>query len=173
LGYQWTFPGKKLLFMGGEFGQGKEWNANGDLDWSLLGQGPFHAGLQRFVRDLNQLYRDQVALWQGDYEAEGFSWMDCTDHERSVFSFMRKSTDLDNVLLVVLNLTPALHSNYRIGLPSGGRWREVLNSDSQLYGGSNQGNLGGVEAEAIRMHHQSHSACFVLPPLSVVVFAQS
>jgi 1,4-alpha-glucan branching enzyme len=173
LGYQWTFPGKKLLFMGGEFGQGNEWNANAELDWSLLGQGPFHSGIQRFVRDLNQLYRKQAALWEGDYAIEGFSWMDCADHERSVLSFVRQSSDRNSVLLVVLNLTPALHSNYRIGLPSGGRWQEVLNSDSQLYGGSNQGNLGGVDAEPIRMHHQTHSARLVLPPLSVVVLAKA
>ncbi|PYJ04000.1 MAG: 1,4-alpha-glucan branching enzyme [Verrucomicrobia bacterium] len=170
LGYQWTFPGRKLLFMGGEIGQSHEWNANAELDWWLLGEGPYHRGVQRFVEDLNTLYRSEPALWESDYEMDGFFWMDCSDHEHSVLSFVRQSADRKSLLLVVLNLTPVLRLSYRIGLPEPGRWREALNSDSEVYGGSNKGNLGGVQAEESRMHHQPWSASLALPPLSVLVF---
>ncbi len=170
LGYQWTFPGRKLLFMGGEIGQSHEWNANAELDWWLLGEGPYHRGVQRFVEDLNALYRSEPALWESDYEMDGFFWMDCSDHEHSVLSFVRQSADRKSLLLVVLNLTPVLRLSYRIGLPEPGRWREALNSDSEVYGGSNKGNLGGVQAEESRMHHQPWSASLALPPLSVLVF---
>jgi 1,4-alpha-glucan branching enzyme len=170
LGYQWTFPGKKLLFMGGEFGQTQEWDANAGLDWWLLDQGPYHRGLQRFVEDLNRLYRAEPALWKGDYDMEGFYWMDCSDHEHSVLSFVRQEQGGKSRLLIVLNLTPVLRVGYRVGLPAGGSWREALNSDAAIYGGSNQGNLGGVQTEAVRMHHQPFSAPLLLPPLSVLVF---
>jgi len=172
LGYQWMFPGKKLLFMGGEFGQSAEWNANAELDWWLLGQGPYHAGLQRFVGDLNRLYAAEPALWEADYEVEGFYWVSCTDAENSVLAFVRQTRDLRSRLLVVLNLTPILRTEYRLGLPAPGRWCEVLNSDAGLYGGGNQGNFGGVEASGPGWHHQPHSATFTLPPLSLLVFRQ-
>jgi len=170
LAYQWTFPGKKLLFMGGEFAQSREWDANAGLDWWLLDQGPYHRGLQRFVQDLNRLYRAEAALWKGDYDMDGFYWMDCSDHEHSVLSFVRQEPGGQSRLLVVLNLTPVLRVGYRVGFPVGGPWREALNSDAAIYGGSNQGNLGGVYAEPVRMHHQPHSAALLLPPLSVLVF---
>jgi 1,4-alpha-glucan branching enzyme len=170
LGYQWVFPGKKLLFMGGEFGQSHEWNANAELDWWLLGQGPYHVGAQRFVEDLNRLYRAEPALWEGDYDMDGFYWLDCSDHENSVLSFVRQSPDRKSVLLVVLNLTPVLRTHYRVGLPEAGFWKEVLNSDSERYGGGNRGNMGGVSAEEHRMHNQPYSASLALPPASVVVF---
>ncbi|MBI2928553.1 MAG: 1,4-alpha-glucan branching protein GlgB [Verrucomicrobia bacterium] len=169
-GYQWLFPGKKLLFMGGEFGQSNEWNANAELDWWLLGEGPYHRGLLRFVEDLNRLYRAEPALWQADYDGAGFSWVDCSDHENSVLSFLRQDQDQRRALLVILNLTPVLRGHYRVGLPRGGYWREALNSDAEIYGGSNQGNLGGVTAEAYQVHNQPFSAGIVLPPLAVCVF---
>jgi len=170
LAYQWLFPGKKLLFMGGEFGQSAEWNANGQLDWWLLDAGPYHRGLQRFVGDLNKLYAASPGLWQSDYDHGGFYWIDCADRESSVLSFVRQTTDGANQLAVVLNLTPVPRPNYRIGLPRAGRWREVLNSDAAIYGGSNQGNIGGVTAGNVPCHNQPHSAEFRLPPLSVIVF---
>lgn len=180
LGYQWMFPGKKLLFMGGEFGQVREWNENASLDWWLLGQGPYHQGLQDWVADLNAFYRSEPALYRSDYESEGFWWMDCGDHEHSVLSFVRQSPTLDRtagagapragVVLVILNLTPDVRRNYRVGLPLSGRWDEVLNSDSERYGGSNLGNAGAVTAEEFSVHGQRWSALFTLPPLSAVVF---
>jgi 1,4-alpha-glucan branching enzyme len=170
LGYQWLFPGKQLLFMGCEFGQSSEWNANKELDWWLLGAGPFHRGLQRFMEDLNKIYRAESALWESDYDMEGFYWLDCSDHENSVLSFVRQNRDHSSSILVVLNLTPVPRHHYRIGLPHPGYWRELLNSDSAVYGGGNLGNLGGVWAENEGAHHQPHSACFSLPPLSIVAF---
>jgi 1,4-alpha-glucan branching enzyme len=170
LGYQWTFPGKKLLFMGGEIGQRSEWNANGELDWWLLEEGPYHKGLQRFLQDLNALYRREPALWDSDYDHEGFYWIDCTDHESSILSFVRQKRDGSQPLAVILNMTPAPRLGYRIGLPRPGLWQEVLNSDADIYGGSNVGNLGGVTAEAYKVHHQPFSAPMTLPPLSIVVF---
>ena len=170
LGYQWLFPSKKLLFMGGEFGQSNEWNANAELDWWLLDAGPYHRGLQKFVADLNALYRAHPALWAADYDHEGFFWIDCTDHENSVMSFVRQTKDGANQLLVILNLTPVPRPGYRLGVPRAGFWSEVLNSDSKVYGGSNLGNLGGVTAEASPAHNQPFSAAFTLPPMSVVVF---
>jgi 1,4-alpha-glucan branching enzyme len=169
LGYEWLFPGKKLLFMGGEIGQSDEWNANWQIDWWLLEAGPYHRGLQRFVQDLNQLYRQERALWESDYDHDGFFWVDCSDHENSVISFVRQNGDRSSVLLAILNLTPVLRQPYRVGLSRGGFWREVLNSDSADYGGSNQGNKGGVPAEEIKIHNQPWSAELTLPPMSIVV----
>ncbi len=170
LGYQWLFPGKKLLFMGGELGQRAEWNANGEVDWWLLEAGPYHLGLQRFVEDLHKLYRAAPALWQSDYDAAGFYWIDCADRENSVLSFVRQDSAHASELVAILNLTPVPRHNYRLGLPRAGRWREVLNSDAASYGGSNVGNLGGVISDDFKWHNQSYSALFTLPPLSVVVF---
>jgi 1,4-alpha-glucan branching enzyme len=170
LGYQWLFPGKKLLFMGCEFGQSAEWNANEQLDWWLLGAGPYHRGLQKFMEDVNKLYMTERALWHGDHDHAGFYWMDCSDNANSVMSFVRQDADKTSELLVILNLTPVLRHNYRIGLPRGGYWREVLNSDAGIYGGSNAGNLGGVTAEDFPIHNQHFSAAFTLPPLSVIAF---
>ncbi len=170
LGYQWFFPGKKLIFMGGELGQVTEWDVNGEVDWGLLQQGPFHAGVQRWVSDLNHVYRSEPALWRGDYEADGFQWIDNGDHANSVLSFIRSDRESGGCVLVVLNLTPTLHRNYRVGLPRPGRWVELLNSDATLYGGGNQGNAGGVVAAPVSCHGQPQSAEFVLPPLSVCAF---
>jgi 1,4-alpha-glucan branching enzyme len=170
LGYQWMFPGKKLLFMGGEFGQRHEWNENGQLDWGVLKIGPFHAGLQRLVGDLNRLYAASPALWRADYDVAGFFWIDCNDLENSVLSFIRQTADGRQQIAVILNLTPVPREGYRVGLPRGGKWREVLNSDSSIYGGSNLGNLGGVTAGPSPCHGQAHSAKILLPPLSVIAF---
>ena len=170
LGYQWLFPGKKLLFMGCEIGQRAEWNANGSLDWHLLDQGPFHGGVQRFVEDLNRLYREQAGLWESDFDYEGFFWVDCTDQDNSVMSFVRQNRDHSSRLLVVLNLTPVPRTNYRLGLPQGGFWKESLNSDAEMYGGGNLGNYGGVNADPWPLHNQPFSAAFTLPPLSVMAF---
>ena len=169
LAYQWMFPGKKLLFMGGEFGQSDEWNANGQLDWWLLDAGPYHRGLQRFVEDLNKFYLSAPALWQSDYDHGGFYWVDCSDQDNSILSFVRQNPDQKNELAVVLNLTPVPRVNYRVGLPRPGNWREVLNSDAGIYGGSNSGNLGSVISEEARWHNQSCSAKLTLPPLGVIV----
>ena len=170
LAYQWTFPGKKLLFMGGEFGQGREWNENAQLDWWLLENGPFHRGLQKFMEDLNHIYANYSALWQGDYEHGGFCWIDCTDRENSVLSFYRQNSDGSDQVVVIMNLTPVPRENYRVGMPRPGFWREVLNSDAGIYGGSNKGNLGGIKAEGAPCHGQGQSAEFYLPPISVSVF---
>jgi 1,4-alpha-glucan branching enzyme len=170
LAYQWLFPGKKLLFMGGEFGQSNEWNENGQLDWWLLDAGPYHRGLQKFVEDLNQLYIGSPGLWQGDYDHGGFHWIDCNDRENSVLSFVRQTADGASQLAAILNLTPVPRERYRVGLPRAGRWREVLNSNAAAYGGSNQGNYGGVTAENIPCQNQPHSAEFYLPALGAIVF---
>jgi 1,4-alpha-glucan branching enzyme len=171
LAYQWLFPGKKLLFMGGEFGQSNEWNANAELDWWLLGAGPYHAGVQRFLADLNALYQRHPALWEADFDPVGFQWVDCTNHEQSVLIFLRRDAHGGGALVVALNLTPVPREGYRIGLPGPGHWREVLNSDAAIYGGSNVGNLGGVTAEETSWHGQPCSAVVTLPPLAVVAFA--
>jgi 1,4-alpha-glucan branching enzyme len=171
LAYQWLFPGKPLLFMGGEIGQSSEWNANGEVEWWLLEAGPYHSGLQRFVADLNKLYLGEQGLWLGDYDPNGFYWIDCADHESSVLSFVRQDPERVSELAVILNLTPVPRYKYRIGLPRPGRWREVLNTDAAIYGGSNVGNLGGVISEDVNLHNQSYSAEMTLPPMSVIAFA--
>jgi 1,4-alpha-glucan branching enzyme len=170
LGYQWTFPGKPLIFMGCEFGQRAEWNANAELDWWLLGAGPYHRGLQRFVEDLNRLYQAEPGLWESDYDLSGFYWVDCTDNNNSVLSFVRQNQAGTSRLIVILNLTPVPRPHYRIGLPVAGKWREALNSDAEIYGGSNQGNFGGVTTDNYPMHGHGQSAEFALPPLSMLVF---
>jgi len=170
LSYQWTFPGKNLLFMGGEIGQSPEWNANGSVEWWLLEAGPYHRGVQRMVEDLNKLYQQERALWESDYDYDGFYWIDCGDAENSVLSFVRQNRDRTSTLAVILNLTPVVRGSYRIGLPKAGVWKEVFNSDCEIYGGGNQGNLGQVVATDAPMHNQQHSAALTLPPIGVVVF---
>jgi 1,4-alpha-glucan branching enzyme len=170
LGYQWSFPGKILLFMGGEFGQSGEWNANSELDWWLLEAGPYHRGLQQFVQDLNKLYQNEPGLWEADYDPSGFYWIDCTDSRNSVLSFVRQSARDKDPLAIILNLTPVPRLKYRIGLPRHGRWSEALNSDSSVYGGGNMGNMGGVFAGEQKCHNQPFSAEMTLPPLSIIIF---
>ena len=139
-GFMFGHPGKKLLFMGDEFGQCSEWNHDSSLDWHLL-RDPAHAGLLRWVRDLNTLYRGQPALYELESESAGFEWVDCNDFHRSVISFLRRASDPNDMLLVACNFTPVPRQNYRVGVPSGGAWKEILNSDAPLYGGSGAGKL--------------------------------
>jgi 1,4-alpha-glucan branching enzyme len=167
--YQWAHPGKQLLFMGQEFAQVGEWSAERSLDWHLLDDGG-HEGVQSLVRDLNHVYRDEPALWQRDSDPEGFFWIEANDAENSVVAFARTSRE-GRVLVCVMNLTPVPREGYRVGLPRGGRWREVLNTDAEVYGGSGVGNLGGVDAEALPWHGQEHSAALRLPPLGVLWLA--
>ncbi len=156
--------------MGCEFGQSREWNENGQLDWWLLDAGPYHRGAQKFVEDLNRLYQNSPGLWQADYDHAGFSWIDCNDRDNSVLSFLRQTADGKNQTVVILNLTPVPRPGYRVGLPRGGKWKEVLNSDAGIYAGSNAGNGGAVQAQAQASHGHAHSAEFMLPPLSISVF---
>jgi 1,4-alpha-glucan branching enzyme len=167
--YMYGHPGKKLLFMGGEFGQWREWNHDESLDWHLL-ERPLHAGLQGWVRDLNNLYRSEPALHEIDFDGAGFEWIDCSDALNSVVGFLRRGRRPDDLLLVVCNFTPVVREQYRVGVPSGGFWAERLNSDATLYGGSGQGTGGGVHAEAVDMHGRPYSLNLTLPPLGVLVF---
>jgi 1,4-alpha-glucan branching enzyme len=165
-GYMYAQSGKKLLFMGGEFGQWNEWYHETSLDWHLL-QHPGHAGLQQWVRDLNAALKAEPALHELDNEPAGFEWVDANDSQSSVISLLRKSTVGDPILLIC-NLTPVTREGYRVGVPSGGYWRELLNSDAGIYGGANRGNDGGVEAEAWQMHGRPFSLNLTLPGLSAV-----
>ncbi|HVC34327.1 MAG TPA: 1,4-alpha-glucan branching protein GlgB [Chloroflexota bacterium] len=167
LGYLYAQPGKKLLFMGGEFGQWREWDHEQGLDWHLLAHPP-HAGVQRWVKDLNRLYRSEPALHDLDFSPAGFEWIDCNDTEQSVLSFLRKGKSPDENILAVGNFTPIPRPNYRLGVPRGGFWREVANSDAREYGGSGWGNLGGVEADQTPMHGRPSSLRLNLPPLGIV-----
>lgn len=166
-GFMFSHPGKKLLFMGNEFGQWSEWNHDASLDWHLL-EIPFHAGLKRWVRDLNTFYRGQPSIHEGDATAASFEWVDCKDHQRSILSFIRRAHNHDDITLVTCNFTPVTRQNYRIGVPCEGFWKEVLNSDAPLYGGSGQGNMGGLEAAPLPIHGRAFSLNMTLPPLGVV-----
>jgi 1,4-alpha-glucan branching enzyme len=168
-GFMFGHPGKKLLFMGDEFGQWSEWNHDASLEWHLL-QNPFHAGLQRWVRDLNTLYRGTAALYELDFDPAGFEWVDCKDFHRSVISFLRRGRNPDDHLLFVCNFTPVVRQNYRVGVPREGSWKEALNSDAPLYGGSGQGNFGGLSAVPLPIHGRPFSLNMTLPPLGIVVF---
>ncbi len=167
--YQWTLPGKKLLFMGGELGQRREWNHDGSLDWHLLDH-PAHARIPLLVGELNRLYRERPALHMGDCHPDGFAWVVADDGAQSVLAYERHAPDGDCVL-VVLNLTPVPRENYRVGVSRGGRWVELLNTDAQALGGSGMGNLGGVEAGPIAAHGRAQSLNLVLPPLAVLILA--
>jgi len=170
-GYMWGHPGKKLLFMGCEFGQKREWQHDESLEWEVL-QYPMHSGLRRWVEDLNRFYRSEAALYQQDFSRDGFQWMDCNYAEKSVVSFVRRGYNPDDTLLVVCNFTPVVRENYLVGVPSGGYWQEVLNSDTELYGGSGVGNFGGVEAGPVSAGDMFHSLMLRLPPLGVLFFKQ-
>jgi 1,4-alpha-glucan branching enzyme len=167
LGYMWTHPGKKLLFMGGEFGQRREWQHDESLEWQVL-EYPLHAGVQRWVRDLNRLYRASAALHELEFTDAGFQWVDCDDADMSVIAFLRKDRT-GAPLLVACNFTPVPRERYQLGVPRGGLWHERLNSDARDYGGSGVGNLGAIEATGIGAHGQPHSLFLHLPPLGVVV----
>jgi 1,4-alpha-glucan branching enzyme len=168
-GYMYAQPGKKLLFMGGEFGQVSEWNHDTSLDWFVL-QYEGHAGVQRWVRDLNHFYRQHSAMHERDFQPDGFEWIDASDSLNSVLAFLRKSSS--ETILVACNFTPVPRFGYRVGVPEGGDWLELLNSDAWDYGGSGIGNLGRVAATADPMHGRPFSLQLTLPPLAVVMLAR-
>jgi len=171
-GYMYAQPGKKLLFMGGEFGQRREWAHDSTVEWTLLQDGR-HGGIQQWVTDLNRLYRNELALYERDFDPAGSEWVDCTDAASSVVSLLRKGKSRDETVLVVCNFTPVPRPNYRIGASRGGFWKEVLNSDATQYGGSGWGNLGGLEAVPIPLHGRTHSITLTLPPLATLFFKHS
>jgi 1,4-alpha-glucan branching enzyme len=168
-GYMYAQPSKKLLFMGGEFGQWREWVHDASLEWSLLDQ-PAHAGLLKWVRDLNHLYKSEPAMHEGDCDPAGFEWIDCSDVESSVVTLMRRGKSTPTIFIAVCNFTPVPRSSYRVGAPRGGYWQEALNSDAAEYWGSNMGNLGGVEAAPVPLHGRRYSLTVTLPPLSISFF---
>lgn len=167
-GYMYGHPGKKLMFMGGEFGQFIEWDYGRSLDWHLLDY-DMHQKLQRYVKDLNKLYKNEKALYEVDFSYEGFEWIDCNDTEHGVVSFIRKGKDWHDALVFICNFTPVVHNDYRIGAPFDTFYEEILNSDSGIYGGSNVGNLGGVHAEQFGYHGKPYSLRLQVPPISMVV----
>ncbi len=167
-GYMWGQPAKKLLFMGAEIAQWREWASNDELDWSLLDQAP-HEGIRRWLADLNAAYRREAALHELDVEPGGFEWVDANDASNSVVTFLRKARSGESIL-VACNFTPVPRYTYRIGVPAGGTWREILNSDAAIYGGSDVGNYGEVEALPIGLHGRPRSITVTLPPLAVVMF---
>ena len=166
--HQYTQPGKKLLFMGCEFGQWREWRHDHSLDWDLLSHPP-HQGLQRWVRDLNQLYRTEPCLHQLDHHWSGFEWVDCNDSDQSTLAYLRRRRAPGDAVLVALNFTPVPRHDYHLGAPWGGVWEELLNSDAHDYGGSGQGNFGGVEAQPTPRHGRSHTLRVTLPPLGAII----
>jgi 1,4-alpha-glucan branching enzyme len=166
-GYMYGQSGKKLVFMGGEFGQYAEWNHDRSLDWHLLDH-PTHRALQRWMEDVNRLYRTEPALHELDCDPAGFEWIDANDSQNSVITFLRLGRSTDDVFLVGYNFTPVPRPNYLVGVPRGGRWREVLNSDSEEYGGANWGNLGELEAIPVSVHGRPRSLNLTLPPLGCV-----
>ncbi|MDP9920749.1 1,4-alpha-glucan branching enzyme [Variovorax boronicumulans] len=167
-GFMWAHPGKKLLFMGGEFGQRREWTHDGELEWWVCEQ-EGHGGLQRLVAQLNRVYRGAPALHQVDFSSAGFEWVAADDADTSVFAFLRKAGDGSPPLLVVSNMTPVPRTNYLLGVPLGGHWQEVINTDATEFGGSGWGNFGGVDAAPVRAHGRRQSVCLTLPPLSTLI----
>jgi 1,4-alpha-glucan branching enzyme len=165
--YMWAHPGKKLLFMGNEIAQEAEWSYERSLDWHLLERAE-HAGIQNLVRDLNGLLREEPALYDRDFDGEGFYWLEANDAARNVVAFARTSNGGERTVVCVANLSPVPREGYRVGLPKPGTWTEILNTDSRHYGGGDVGNGGGVEAEPIGWHEQPYSAEVTLPPLGVV-----
>jgi 1,4-alpha-glucan branching enzyme len=185
-GYMFVHPGKKLLFMGGEIGQWREWNHDWQIDWEVLGD-PRHAGLQRWVRDLNRVLAEHEALWQDDFDPRGFSWIDCNDHENSIIALIRRAPAAPAALaapvapvapvapaapvfmIAVVNFTPVVRHGYRLGVPEPGAYTEVLNSDADIYGGSNVGNQGEVVAVDRPSHGHAYSLSLTVPPLGFVL----
>ncbi|CAN5638841.1 1,4-alpha-glucan branching protein GlgB [soil metagenome] len=168
LGFMWVHPGKQLLFMGSEIGQWREWSESRELDWELL-ERPLHSGVQRWVRDLNHLYREHAELWELDATHQGFEWIDFHDVENTVLAFRRKSAGTGEEIVVVCNFTPIPREGYRFGIPAEGVYRELLNSDAGYYGGSNMGNGGALHSEAVKSHNLPHSLCLRVPPLGILI----
>ena len=171
-GHMYSQAAKKLLFMGGEFGQRSEWAHDGQLEWDDLNF-PLHRGLQQWVADLNRTYRGESALHEGDVDPSGIEWIDCCDTELSVISLIRKSRDERDIVLVICNFTPVPRPNYRVGAPRSGYWRELLNSDATVYGGGGWGNGGGVHTTPIPLHGRTHSLTLTLPALSALFLKHS
>ncbi|MGH3004109.1 MAG: alpha amylase C-terminal domain-containing protein, partial [Gaiellaceae bacterium] len=165
--YMWAHPGKKLLFMGSELATPWEWASGDEVPWWLLDHAE-HAGTRDLVRDLNAVYRDEPALWEVDFSHEGFMWIEPNDAMNNVLAFARVSKDRSRQLVCVANLSPVPREGYRVGLPRGGGWQELLNTDSSFYGGTGVGNLGEVTAEKRSWHGQPFSAVLTLPPLAVL-----
>ncbi|HEX2660549.1 MAG TPA: alpha amylase C-terminal domain-containing protein, partial [Polyangia bacterium] len=168
--YMWFQEGKKLLFMGGEFGQRREWNHDRSLDWHLLRESPYHGQMQLLVGALNRVYRSEPALYERDNQAGGFEWIAADELDTSIYAFLRRGQGGDRQVLAVLNCTPVPRYNYRLGVPTSGIWSEILNTDGQGFGGSNHGNLGGVEASPVPAHGRPYSLNLTLPPLAAVLF---
>jgi 1,4-alpha-glucan branching enzyme len=166
-GYLYAQPGKKLLFMGDEFGQWREWNHDDGLDWQLL-EYPPHQGLQKWLTDANRLYRAHPALHETDSDPAGFEWIDCNDSEQSTLTMIRKAKTTNDLIIIAFNFTPVPRQNYRVGVPRGGFWKETLNSDALIYGGAGWGNLGGVEAVPVRSHGRPFSLSLTLPPMAAL-----
>jgi len=171
-GYMYAHPGKKLMFMGGEFGQVREWNHDRSLDWHLLQQ-PLHGGLRLFVRDLNKVYAAEPALHQSDFESSGFQWIDCNDSDNSVVSLMRRAARHDDFVIAILNFTPIPRHGYVIGVPAAASYLELINSDAGVYGGSNAGNWGTCVPEPIAAHGYEQSLRLTLPPLGFLLLKPS
>jgi 1,4-alpha-glucan branching enzyme len=169
-GFMFGHPGKKLLFMGGEFAQEREWSHERSLDWHLL-DNPLHKGVQTLLRDLNRAYREIPALHQFDCDSAGFEWLAVDDADNSVIAFLRRGKAANDLALVVCNFTPVPRHDYRLGVPVSGGWREIVNSDSSLYGGSNLGNGGFVASEPVPVNGREHSLRLVLPPLATLIFS--
>jgi 1,4-alpha-glucan branching enzyme len=167
-GFMWAHPGKKLLFMGGEFGQWQEWNFNESMEWAAL-EAPNHQGVQRSVQDLNRLYQNESALYENDFAESGFEWIDASDTDNNVLSFIRKAESSSEFLIIVSNFTPVPWDAYRIGVPKHGNYKEIFNSDSEHYWGSNVGNQGGQATESIPMHGHQQSLSLILPPLATIM----
>jgi 1,4-alpha-glucan branching enzyme len=163
-----SHPGKKLMFMGLEFGQWREWNHDTSLDWHLL-EDRMHDGLRRWVQDLNRAYQHERSLHEVDFEGSGFSWIDCNDNENSIISMLRRGRDPRDFTVQLANFTPVPRPLYRVGVPEPGFYREILNSDSEQYGGSNLGNGGGVQSEQVPMHGFEHSISLAVPPLGFLM----
>jgi 1,4-alpha-glucan branching enzyme len=168
-GFMYAHPGKKLMFMGDEFGQGREWDHDRGLDWGLVNE-PLHGGLQRFVRDLNRIYAAELALHEVDFDFSGFQWIDCNDSENSVVSFIRRAKGTRDFLVAVLNFTPVPRELYRVGVPEPGMYTELVNSDAGFYGGGNVGNGGAVSTERVAAHGHDHSIVLRIPPLGFLLF---
>ncbi len=168
-GYMFMHPGTKLLFMGSEFGQSREWNFEGSLDWDLL-QYPFHLGVKKLITDLNHLYKTEPALYEKQFSQEGFEWINYSDHQNAVMSFIRKGKELKEEIIIVCNFTQVVRENYRIGLPRKGKLIEIFNSDATIYGGSGVSNAKKVTIAAMPYDGRDYSAELLLAPLSVLVF---
>jgi 1,4-alpha-glucan branching enzyme len=168
LGFMWAHPGKQLLFMGGEIGQWREWSEERSLDWHVLDHG-LHRGMQQWMRDLNRVYRSEPALWRCDHVPQGFEWLDFRDIEHTVLSFLRRDDETGDEIVFVCNFTPVPREGYRLGVPHPGFYRELLNSDAEMYGGSNVGNAGGRATEPVPAHERPHSVCLDLPPLGILL----